>query len=897
MTERAFSADLNFLENCNYNASTTSKEVTLSLQTPMVTVQKLGNNFYYGDTVEVFALITYGNNNVTNGVVDFYYINLDDPQAIEHKINDQSVQVDVHGNARVKFIPYRDCKVIAKYDGDPYFGIASSEDNDAPKCEIHLIGIPTKLEFKNTPPYFVNPNDDIKLDVVVNDIRDPEHPVPIDYGIVTFLYYCIYDIDHPWSGQERVIGNPAYLIDGEASINYVPIQRKDENNNLYNVEFIKAVYNYSNNLYGVDWHKYYNMHSACNSIAILQPNTINISMTKNNGGTFEPLDIENGVYVATNEDAIRVNFEIPGYTFSNDATLKVCIKGIDAPLYATYDGTKFKYDITNMDAGLYYVYAVATDDQGSYLKTEDGEHITVTNINNVDYDINDSIYLQSTESQRLYFQIEAKESEYNIAFTNAENYVLLDNVAPLKLRVNLDAPNDPCFNSLLKGEKCYFYCSTLEQTYNSTIKESNGQLYAELEIINNSLEYNVPVQLVNDYVFYAYINTATYTKQCNNTTVSHQYTKHNSQPIIIKTRNNPTLELSVSTVNGVYPGKMKYAIVGNNIYKETIPVNLMVNNELIQALEISQQNNVLTGYISNLLPGTYTIQAIGQKAPYTIQSNVVSNRTIDKSSLSLSSNVYNNEIITNRYATVIFGLEESTLSKINVNDFNTNNFTATITKDNITNDITNIELIQLTDQYINFVGNVNLCDDGIWNTSLSYTGNDKYYSLSDTFEINAVRYEASCSYQKNDDDIICQLSSSSEGIQHNGEYVLIVATFINANEDEIKIINITDSNGVCVFANPLNSALDWQQYENVRIEIDPHKNIFANAANETNAVTTFKTYCSNANIQCSDNDIVNLYRQFVNNKKMSLFVGYDQTTDEQSITEISDEEPEWTYTP
>ena len=120
---------------------------------------------------------------------------------------------------------------------------------------------------------------------------------------------------------------------------------------------------------------------------------------------------------------------------------------------------------------------------------------------------------------------------------------------------------------------------------------------------------------------------------------------------------------------------------------------------------------------------------------------------------------------------------------------------------------------------------------------------------------------------------------------------MIAATFINANEDEIKIINITDSNGMCVFANPLNSALDWQQYENIRIEIDPHENIFANVTNETNAVTKFKTYFSNANIQCSDNDIVNLYRQFVNNKKMSLFVGYDQTTDEQSITEFSDEEP------
>ena len=74
-------------------------------------------------------------------------------------------------------------------------------------------------------------------------------------------------------------------------------------------------------------------------------------------------------------------------------------------------------------------------------------------------------------------------------------------------------------------------------------------------------------------------------------------------------------------------------------------------------------------------------------------------------------------------------------------------------------------------------------------------------------------------------------------------------------------------------------------------------NIFRYVSNEDEAVNCFKLSLHNVVIQCSDNNIKNLYRQFNNNQEMCLFVGYDQTTDEQSITEISDEEPEWTYIP
>lgn len=891
MTDRIFNADLNFLENCNYNSSTTIKDITLSLQTPVVMVYTEKESYYYGDIVEVSSLVEYHDAAITNGVVDFYYININDSQGIKHKINDEPIPVDMYGNAYAKFIPYKDCRIIAEYNGDPYFGNASSEARN-----IHLNSIPTKIEFKDVPPYFVNPKDDVKLNVAVYDVRDRQNPVPIDYGIVTFLYYDVFDIDNPEDGQERVIGNPVYLIDGEASINYVPIQYENESNNTYNIQFIRAVYNYQNELYGVNWRKYYDMHSACNSIALLKPNMINISISKNNNGVFEPLtndDVKDGFYAITNEDMIRFNFEIPEYTFSSDSKLKVCISGIDTPYYATYDGQKFKYDVTNLDSGLYYIYAVGMDDQGSYLKTEGGDPITITNINNTDYDIDNVLYLQSTESQHLYFQVEAKESEYTIQFTNAENHIISENLEPLTIKAKLTS-EDPCFNSLLIGEECYFYCSTLEQTYSSIIQEENNKLYAELEIIDENLEYNVPLQLVNDYIFYAYIKTDTYTKECNGETISHKYTKHNSQPLTIKTRKNPLIDLYVTTMNNSYPGKIKYSLVGRNIYKETIPVDLVINDEVVQSLEMSQQLNMISGYVSDLMPGEYDIQAIGHKEPYVIQSNIVEGIEISKGNVTVSSNIYNEEIITSRYASIIIGLEESHSAKINANDFDANDFNITISKNNNIYEINDINISQLTDSYINLVGSANICDDGEWNISISYTGNNKYNSFSDEFTINAVRYEANIIYGKSNDNILCQLSSLTEQVQHNEEYVLMICTFKKPNDDEITIINITDNDGLCIFENPLNSALEWQQYDNFIIEIMPKNNnvmnIFRNADNEDNAINGFKSYFNNVIVQCSDDNIKNLYRQFNNNQQMCLFVGYADTIDEKNVTEIADEE-------
>lgn len=900
MTDRIFDVNINFLENCNYNASTTNKNINLPLQKPIVTmltpinISHNGNVFYYGDIIEIETKITYDEQKVTNGYVDFFYINEDDHQGIEHQINDEPVPVDENGNARARFIPYKDCTIIAKYNGEPYFDTAESNLSQ----KITLTSIPARLEFTKVPPYYVDPKDDIELEVSVFDHNDN----PIEYGIVTFLYYDIFE-DNSGDGQEKVIGNPVYLIDGKATINYIPIQYKDfESNSHYNIELIRAIYNYDNNLYGVPWRKYYTSPSAYNSIALLKQNNLNIYFGKEVNGELLPLDIEDGIYVATNEDIITITFQIPGYTFSTDSKIRVYLDNSSIPYYADYVEVKnennevidgyFKCTISGISDGIHYVYGVAEDDNQPYLKTKDGEYITITHIANEDYDINDQIYLQSTESQRIYFNVTTKESDYDICFETNEEYIIINNEQPYKVKVLLSNDNDSLFNAILKGNKCYFECPIIGQTYESIIKEQNNQLYAELEIIDDELQYKIPISSIYDYTFYAYLKTDTYTKTIEGQTYSRTINKHITEhPLVIKVRNNPQINLSMYVVDNTYPGKIHYTLTGQNLYRDNIVVDLKEDDSKVQYQPIlNQQQTRISGDISDIECGEHSLQAfIG--SPYNIQSDKKIYE-ISKSGLNISLNYYNNEIITSRNTSLIFGLETENNLPIKAEDLNINRFTAMISKDNIQEPITLRTMENLTSTYVNLIGDASIYDDGVWNICIEYNDDNHYTHTLQEFTITATRYEASfdCTLNANDGSITYQIMGDDNTQPHNGEYVLVFSQFTNANDDTITIISITNTQGICIVENPLLAIPDWQQYDDCMVQINPKNNLintWKTCTTDNDIINAFYNAYPNYEIQCTDNDIINLYHQYVNNNKTCLFVGYDQTTTEYKQSTIT----------
>lgn len=903
MTDRIFNVDFNFLENCNYNASTVNKEIALPLQEPIIVMQQLGQEQYYNDIFTIQAHITYAGANVESGTVDFYYINSNDYQTTENKINTEPINVDQDGHATISFIPYHDCIVVAKYTGDPYFA------NTEATMELTLNPIPTQISFNNTPPYFVNPKDDIKLDVTVQDVRDPEHPKNIDYGVVTFLHYDVFDMNNPRDGEEHVIGNPTYLIDGQSSINYVPVQKEGESNSHYNVELIRAIYNWQQDLYGVNWHKYYHMDSTYTAIALLKPNNININIIKRNDNNEDvELDIENGLFVGSNEDDIVLTFTITDENneeiiFDENAKLRVNVRGYDnnyeiPTMYAQYISSNHQFEchVNNLRNGIYYAYGVAIDNTGKYLG--DNNQVIITDDEGNDYDnitnvdgkqIKNKIYLQSNETQHLYFQIKAVEQNYNIEFAHDEDYVILEHQEPLSIRVNFDS-NDISFYDALDGQTCYIKCATLNQTYTTVIQRHDQDLYAifnisEIKTDNNDneyLEYNIPINLENsnDYIFYAYINTIEYRSQ--------KYLTKYSDSLTIKVRHNPKLTLSVVPQNSTYPGSVRYTLVGENIYQETIPILLTVDdiNETYE-INLSQEENIAYGYINNLLPMNdpgHLIRAETDKYNHLMAQQTTG--AINKGTLVFDLNAYNNEIITSRDTSVVLGITELNNNNIKDEEIFTktndtiDNINITFTKDNIQMQTTNTSE-QMTDTYLNLVSNVNLCDDGLWNINVRYNGNDLYDTVSQNLQIMATRYTPFFTYKRNEYQLACQITNYAN--VHNNERILVVATFKHTNEDYFRIINITDTNGYCVFEIPENiSNMEWNNnYPNFTIEIDPHLNVFD---------SSFESYFNDETDYIDPNaDIEGLYNQYQNNYELCLFTGYEQTIDTGNINNIIDQ--------
>ena len=286
MLDNNFDATIYYKSNCNYHESIVSKDISLPLQTPSISLNIISPQtnedvIYYGDTLIFKATIKHKtqNNeekNVMVGEVTFYYVEDSDALKIPKQINSEPIEVDQNGNAGIKYIPHDSGVVIATYSGEPYFETVSTDDQT---YRIDLNKRPTSIRFiENSGVQLINPEDVIKLSVQVVDEKTQES---IDYGVVTFLNYHGHDISATVDGEEKVIGNPVFLDkNGVATIDYSPIQSANDNELLKNIELIRAVYNYDNQIYGVDW-KYYDSHSDYTAIAITQPGMLNMQIPEN----------------------------------------------------------------------------------------------------------------------------------------------------------------------------------------------------------------------------------------------------------------------------------------------------------------------------------------------------------------------------------------------------------------------------------------------------------------------------------------------------------------------------------------------------------------------------------------------------------------------------------------
>lgn len=231
MTDRTIPTTITYEENCDYKASTITRDVTLPLQTVEVIAtlsnpqyedrihESQYNDFYYNDKVDIIVSIVDNSKSVTTGSVDIYYIednSFDKTLSNNNKINNVPLLVNSEGKVYLKYQPHHSGTVIVKYYGEPYY-----QNNESDPISIQLKTIPVSVEFTSEQPNLTYIEDDVTLKAKVRDTYNN----PVEYGILTFLSYQYHNIESANDGEEKVIGNPVMLDEnGEGVIYYSPLQ-------------------------------------------------------------------------------------------------------------------------------------------------------------------------------------------------------------------------------------------------------------------------------------------------------------------------------------------------------------------------------------------------------------------------------------------------------------------------------------------------------------------------------------------------------------------------------------------------------------------------------------------------------------------------------------------------
>jgi len=180
---------------------------------------------FYNDILlfETFTYFTYENTQypVKYKDLDIYFFeeNEDrtqlDPNDSDHAIA-VNFEIDENGKTGIRYLPHNSGYFVVHYHATTYFKEKIVEH------KVNLEQIPVKVYIKPVEaranqstkdllPLFISMEQAADLAASVRDIYGQR---PKD-GVITFLSYYVHDINNPRDGEERVIGNPIMLENGE----------------------------------------------------------------------------------------------------------------------------------------------------------------------------------------------------------------------------------------------------------------------------------------------------------------------------------------------------------------------------------------------------------------------------------------------------------------------------------------------------------------------------------------------------------------------------------------------------------------------------------------------------------------------------------------------------------
>ncbi len=914
-------AEVTFQENCEYESSSANKIIYIEPQNVQIEVtitnksESHNDNInYYDDILEVKGYVYQpqsngGRKTIKTGRIEFYYQSDDSNTQKLINIDENSCILAKDGTAGVIYRPEKSGQFILKYIDDKGWY------NTATASKIFKLNpIPIKISFIKKPPYITHLHDSIELQVKVEKKYPRDANDVLNYGVVTFLHYLEhFDMNQPNKRVERVIGNPAIVRDGIATIKYIPIQEYDDievTQLIDNIEYIRAVYNYDNDLYyqsendtynyetyyyeqelQTDKWQYYSSANVYTNIAIYKPNSVVLGI-KN-----KSLDNDK-IYHYSEDDSITIQASL----YDDDGNM-IVLKADDPKtltfhvigtyttfnnnLIENYDEDNFTYHSYELDTDFddYIIETVNNQTIGYFQKTlpklkpgeytvqastngqiingvvkiyrdntpveviEDGEHIKNDTVS-----IRTDKYLDNIDiSNVLYIESEYKPININSNITMSNNTVQTHSNITIEGTLNIDNQ----YKDMLNGKKCYFFDVKNDTKYEGVINKVNNVL--KLRMVDN-ISFNI----ANDYPLYAYIPAGYYTDNTNYIFIDN----NKSNTIIVQARDTISLKLTHSYQSNTVYGNVKYTLSCPNMFLNNATVDLTIEkgNSTIQSATyyFTQKNTEFHGNFSSLVSGAYTIYGNIRDTNNRIELATIN---IEKDSITQSLQDSSKIINANPNGTV--ELNVSSVNNNNLNLLNLSKLKAYIQNANKTYNISlaqqiNYTVKERTQSNIKLLIPSTTYLPAEWNVGVTYEGDDNFIEVISTpSKFKTVLVEPKITIEHNRIDSLTLILDNNI----NNVSVIGRVKFLQNNTELSENIFITDKQGACTI-NDIPSTCN-----NIQFIIDPYDEEIIDII-ESDSFAQLLKYEYNV-YEMRNDSIYEISNQYIASNKVCLFAIYD----------------------
>lgn len=922
------------------------------------TYYQTNNKNYFNDKLKVTIQVKNAHTHqlITYGKVNLYFTEKDKETI---NLTPQAIDVSKDGLVEIIHKPHNNGYYYAEYinDEDNKYYLGSTSNN----IDIIMETIPVIIDFNINKPFVSPEEsiklsstvtdvygNNINYGTITfytertNNIDNPNDgyeyvlgdPVPVNNGYAEIEYSPIQLYNNQSSFfYNNISGDLIYTYDdtGDFRVIYVTeenhstypnknigdiiyVQNADNNiityndytmffehdaiyNNIRNVEYIYAHYNYDNNLYG-DKFKYYSSHRCKAQLVTLIPDTMSINIGINDNDSFKSIgdrynkndgflhidydeslilqsvitDTYNNIITDfTNNDTIT--FYINGTTTSpndnpfnpNDITESLDFNDVHQELIGRYNNQTFTSIMdTPLEPGYYTIYG-RFEGNNKYL---------------------------NSNTTTLYICVEEADVEVDIelnsASFNATSFTKISKSATLGYLVQSSSkplPND-IWKELFKQKNCYLYLNNIKYECSLTYQ-------------NNSNKYQI--KLLQDIVF----------TQPNNYYIKLVLPGGRYDNIFLPTANSSTTLIrvrlalkpyikSLSVEKDTYPGRIKGIVGINNLFDETPTVTVTIDNNG----QKTSKNYIYSGedivFTFDNIAASITQHQISAK----IDSNTSASQdfTIKRANLIsyLDTNYKLAKCDSKNKATIITGTNRNiafivesdgedftnyninNINSINLAPCNSNNYihpNPTVTK------INNNKQLRVSYQQT-------LSSPNNWKTGIVFDGDTNYNGPDiEYFSFKTYTIPPAIRYTRDDDHKALNIRITDNDSNYINQYILIEIEIQDMNNIPHYSNIITNTNGTAILDcdnQDFESDMQWQNIQKVIFTTNPfNQNNINIIRNSNDKINTFKELYPNlqcGNTKTIDNTYISgIINQLIANDYQCFYTTYSSITDIQNF--------------